>query len=272
MKIVFTTDNNLEAHMVKHFLEENGIRTDISGEALMGARGDLAANTPITISIIDENDFDRARKIIVNMDKRNNETENAESTQYGKRHFILRTIPLAIISFLFGAILVYSALYVPPSAYEYDHNGDGKTDEILHYKNGVISKIETDRNFDEKFDFYYDYDSKGQVFGSKSDDDFDGEFETISSYKNGNIEKTDKDLNKNGFPDVVFHYKNGVLSHAIFYYPASQIPAKKVEYKNDIAVRSLFDSDGDGAYDREYLYDGFEEIKTVRDIKSTKEE
>lgn len=63
---VYVAYDPTEAHLVKGLLESEGIRCDVRGEALFGARGELplTPETAPSVWIFDEKQFETARKII----------------------------------------------------------------------------------------------------------------------------------------------------------------------------------------------------------------
>ncbi len=69
MKQVFSSLNNLEAHVISHLLEAEGIKTSISGEYLSGARGELAAQDQGCVWVMQDEDYQRARDIILELEK-----------------------------------------------------------------------------------------------------------------------------------------------------------------------------------------------------------
>ncbi len=65
MKTVFHALNSLEAHIVKGLLENEGIASNILGEYLQGAMGELPANGFIRV-VVEENDYSQATQVIEN--------------------------------------------------------------------------------------------------------------------------------------------------------------------------------------------------------------
>lgn len=64
MKQVFAAGTSLEAHVISHLLEQAGIKTNITGDALAGARGELPAQDLATIWVMDDADYNQARELI----------------------------------------------------------------------------------------------------------------------------------------------------------------------------------------------------------------
>lgn len=65
MKTVLHALNSLEAHIIKGLLDSEGIASNIVGEYLQGAMGELPANGLIRV-VVNENDYDQATEVINN--------------------------------------------------------------------------------------------------------------------------------------------------------------------------------------------------------------
>ena len=65
MKTVLHALNSLEAHVIKGLLESEGIASNIQGEFLQGAMGELPANGLIRV-VVDEDDYEQASDVINN--------------------------------------------------------------------------------------------------------------------------------------------------------------------------------------------------------------
>ena len=63
---VYSARDELDAHMVRGLLEENGLRCVVQGTALWGARGELpcSLDTAPSVWVADQADYDRARRLI----------------------------------------------------------------------------------------------------------------------------------------------------------------------------------------------------------------
>jgi len=64
MRQVFVATNLVEAHLVKDHLVSFGIKAVIHGEILVGAVGELPADTYPTVWVVDNDDADRARSLV----------------------------------------------------------------------------------------------------------------------------------------------------------------------------------------------------------------
>ena len=71
MKQIYSAENLVEAQMLKDFITENQIEVLIKGEMLMGAIGEIPADTAPSIWVIDDEDFDRARELVGVFEGRN---------------------------------------------------------------------------------------------------------------------------------------------------------------------------------------------------------
>lgn len=65
MKTVLHALDTIEANLIKGLLESEGIKSQILGEYLQGAIGELPANNLIRV-VVDESDYEKATTIIDN--------------------------------------------------------------------------------------------------------------------------------------------------------------------------------------------------------------
>ena len=65
MKTVLHALDSIEANLIKGLLESEGIKSQILGEYLQGAIGELPANNLIRV-VVDESDYEKASAIIDN--------------------------------------------------------------------------------------------------------------------------------------------------------------------------------------------------------------
>lgn len=75
MNKIYTANNPAEAHLVKGIIESYGIKCEVRGEHLFGARGELPI-TPETLPsvwIFDDNEYQKARQLIEEYDRRKKE-------------------------------------------------------------------------------------------------------------------------------------------------------------------------------------------------------
>ncbi|HYM34657.1 MAG TPA: DUF2007 domain-containing protein, partial [Steroidobacteraceae bacterium] len=102
MKCVYEAANGVEAHMVANMLEQHGIKTRIDGEYLTSGVGELPAAGLVRV-MAEERDFDRARAIIRDWEKKSPPDKNARVSkrQLGPIWFLSGVIVTVLaISFL----------------------------------------------------------------------------------------------------------------------------------------------------------------------------
>jgi hypothetical protein len=73
-----------------------------------------------------------------------------------------------------------------------DTDGDGKAEIYKTYRNGDLTKVETDRNSDRQIDLVQEY-SEGILVREMHDDDYDGTFEIIKTFRNGKLATVEHD-------------------------------------------------------------------------------
>lgn len=117
--------------------------------------------------------------------------------------------------------------------YKLDLNGDGKTDEWLTYRKGLLATVELDHNFDGKTDVW-------------------------DTYGNGIISFSQVDTDFNGVSDVTYFYVNGILYSAEFRPNAAKTVAKKQIFKHGVLKEELIDKDMDGKFDQRIIFDYLE--------------
>jgi len=67
MKMAYDASSNIEAHLVKHQLQQAGIDAVIEGEYLQGAVGELPAVGNVRV-MVPEADFEAAKQVIADWD------------------------------------------------------------------------------------------------------------------------------------------------------------------------------------------------------------
>lgn len=132
MKRVFAGLNNVEAHVVAHLLEAEGIKTSLSGEYLSGARGELPAQDQASVWVMDDADEARARELIAQWEQDNpapaqNAKNGRGAQKAGPNEFLMG----GLVGLVVGCLLTYSYFYSPVSRDGVDYNGDGKIDAHL---------------------------------------------------------------------------------------------------------------------------------------------
>ena len=88
MKKVFQSTDYYTAQLLKAYLHDCGIETTVNGELLMGAIGEIPANSYPTLWVVDDEDVDRAKHLIAeyetNMHANKLEGENWQCPQCGE--------------------------------------------------------------------------------------------------------------------------------------------------------------------------------------------
>ena len=89
---------------------------------------------------------------------------------------------------------------------DFDH--DSKKDYVVAYDNRGAKLFEKfDRDFDGRFDIFYQYDAKsGQVADAQFESGFDGRYDIQKVYKEGKLSSIRSDRNGDGKPDVWEQY------------------------------------------------------------------
>jgi hypothetical protein len=129
------------------------------------------------------------------------------------------------------------ALCLPVNAAEvvqrFDTNGDGQIDQWEYYEADVLTRLEKDRDYDERVDHwvtYQDgkavraefdtngsgkadqhefYDADGALQLVTSDEDGDGNPDQWQTYEQGTVARIEYDQNGDGRPDQWEHFKPG---------------------------------------------------------------
>ena len=74
MKQIYSAKDILEAQMLNDFISDHGIEVLIKGALLMGAIGEIPADTAPTIWIIDDDEYERARELVTVFEGRGKST------------------------------------------------------------------------------------------------------------------------------------------------------------------------------------------------------
>ncbi|MBB6093351.1 hypothetical protein HNQ60_002229 [Povalibacter uvarum] len=256
MKRIYQAANNIEAHMLVHLLEQEGIQAHVEGEHLQSGAGELPLGGLAAVAVADE-DVDAARAII-----RDWEARTAEKPEKAETARANRSIAAPIVAFIVGAALsggfVWSRYNGPAMAEKGDYNGDGKTDEQYIYSGSRLVRIETDRNFDGDVDCLYEYGTDGLLKSASLDDDFDGRMETTIAYGNEQPLEQRTDYDGDGSADVVATYVFGALQ-TYDYMNADGSRVRRITYNGSKADRAELDLDADGHVERRYRFDKYDE-------------
>lgn len=248
--------------MIQELLIMQGIEAHINGEYLQSGVGELPAINLVKVSVND-NDFAQAKEIIehwesqeITQEPTSEITADSHSLISGRyRHYISFLLGLAL-----GAIAVYWSLQSPVTQNAMDLNADGRFDEFNFYRNGLISKMEVDRNFDGKIDFITDYNHAGLAELSSADENFDGMFDTTLVYQNNQVAYEKSDTDADGEIDLVTNYLQTEPIRLVTFYDLQGGRARKEQrIVMGKLVSADWDSDGDGVMDTIITYDAYEE-------------
>lgn len=254
MKSVYEASTALDAHMILNLLEQEGIAGRVDGEYLTGGVGELQAINLVRV-MVEDADAEQARRIIRDWEAIEvaNGTRTARSRYGGFTGFVLGCLA--------GGGLVFWLYNTPVTRDGVDLNGDGRLDETRTWRDGRLSRTDSDRNFDGEVDLVTRYDRRGRVTGAESDDNFDGIFETVHDYANGQRVRRSSDLNQDGSIDLKATYRYGNLDEVLILGNGADRRSKRQVFRMGRLVAADYDSDGDGSFDVHYDYDHFEEIR-----------
>jgi antitoxin component YwqK of YwqJK toxin-antitoxin module len=263
MQYVYSANLAVEAHMVAHMLEHEGIKAQVHGEYLQGAIGEIPPVGHIKVSVADE-DYQRARLLIEKWEESQRE---GKPSSVPNRHSKSDVRPLkGIVIFVAGLAIGLGGAYFGQTRdvinTGIDRNGDGVLDNHYTYVDGLVREISEDRNLDGKPDITFKYDEHGLITTAFSDDDFNGVSEVTTNYKFGNPVQQDIDADKDGKPERRVFFDNGVSTKIYMYHPDTLATVKIEHYVANDLKWSEYDSDGDGTLDTKYEYNEFNEIKS----------
>ncbi|WNC72696.1 DUF2007 domain-containing protein [Thalassotalea psychrophila] len=255
MICIYEASSAVEAHMISNLLEQSNIEAQIHGEHLQGGVGELQAVGIVRVMVNDE-DVSKAKEIVIEWDRKQPESDT-EVPVLAKTSNGLGKL---FLGFIVGAISV-GLYYNTPVSYDgIDFNNDGTLDERWTYRNYRLVKTEIDRNLDGKIDTIHNFNSKGWVKKTVTDEDFNGSFETKLSFVKGNVSLQETDIDEDGFNEYRIEFKDGVLSKAKFLNPATKSVVKIQYFKLGKLVSAEYDSNKDSIIDTEIKYDEYEEI------------
>ncbi len=264
MKKIYEAGNGVEAHMVLHMLEQQGIQGRIDGEYLAGGVGDLPAMGMVRV-MVEESDAGRAREIIRDWERQQPAAVDREMPVVRSR---FHTVLAVLVGALIGGSVVWVTLRAPGARDTVDYDDDGLPDEYLFYaRNGVLERIEWDRNRDGRTDAIATYDFKGAPKAGRQDDNFDGHFEAIYEAERAWIASTSITQTGNDHPEYRELFTHGVLASAEYLDPATGAVRKKVAFRHGWPVSAQLDTDGDGSLETEHVYDRIGEITTTRTLQ-----
>jgi hypothetical protein len=235
--------------------EQEGIEGRVDGEYLQGGLGELSVINVVRVVVRDE-DFERARSVIQAWESAQSEDAPAAApARKASRFGVGLLLGLAV-----GIGGTYWAYTTPITSSGIDYTGDGNFDEVWIYRGNRLHRTEIDRNRDGRVDHIYEYDRRGLVQRSRSDDDFDGHFETVTHFRDGEAYLIESDRNQDGHMDYRAHLRHGVFEWVEFMDSRTGFVRKRQHYESNKPVSAEYDSSGDGVLDTCYRYDAFEEV------------
>lgn len=80
MKRVYQSADFYSAQLIKSYLEDNGIEANVTGEMLIGAIGEIPANSYPSVWVLNSEDYDRAKQLI-------EQYENKVNSQSGQSYW-----------------------------------------------------------------------------------------------------------------------------------------------------------------------------------------
>ncbi len=141
--------------------------------------------------------------------------------------------------------------------YRYDWNGDGRTDELLVYRDGLMRQTFRDRNHDGVWDEWADVDDYGHYSAFRQDNNFDGRSDFYITYSNCALASQQFDTDFNGTPDATDTFKHEVIQMTEWKPNNSSIVTLRGDYTNGVLFQTSRDMDGDGKFDETVRYDAF---------------
>lgn len=261
MKTLYEASNAIEAHMLVDLLKQEGLTAHIRGEHLQGAVGEIQASGLVRLEI-DESEFAQARDFIDRWDA----TQPAESTNSAVQKKSSRIFWM-FLGIIVGFGSCYAIYRMPTITNGIDHNGDGILDEKwIESVSGAGVRYEADRNLDGKVDVIGQYNKRGAMESTESDDDFDNAFETKTQYKDGNLSESDVDTDADGFHDLVIHDTHGIPLSQEYVSPINGKILKIDHFKLGKLVSAEVDTNQDGTLDTRHTYDHLGELKSSEKI------
>lgn len=263
MKTIYEASNAVEAYMLLDLLKQEGITAYMRGAHLQGAIGELPAAGLVSLEA-DESDYATAREVIQRWEAIQPDdasTRNQTPSPSKGWRYLLAGV-------LLGGFFTYLAFRLPAAENGNDHNQDGVVDEKWTYSlNGTLLKHEVDRNLDGKIDFRGGYDRRGLMDKTESDDNFDGVFESWTRYQGSNAQLSEVDTDADGYPDLRWIFKSGVLTAAEYMDPTTGRVLRLEQLSLGKLASAEVDTDKDGVLDTRLIYDKLGAVITTEKIR-----
>lgn len=262
MKTVYQAANALEAHMLQEVLRQQEIPSELQGEHLPGAIGELPAAGLVRL-VVEDHEYARAKAAV----ERWEATEAVATPEVARPS--CHKFTAAILGMLVGIAITYALLRVPATQGGNDFNGDGILDERWKFSaGGTWLGTQVDRNFDGKIDYVLHVDERGHPESAEADNDFDTKFETRDFYNLGQIDRSEVDTDKDTVKDLKLFYKHGVLEKAEYINPYTALPARVEHLALGGVVAAEIDSNNDGKLDTRLIYSPLLEVIRSEQIES----
>ena len=262
---VYKTTNPAIIAFIQTAFQEDGLRYFVKGE-------NSPFKDPVEIQV-SEDDSERATQILNLIEedrfgpgRDDSGTDTGEESKHDKTAIHPGGgFKGAFAGFIVGALIsglgVFSYCYpgkhytgVIPS----EVRKDSKPAEFHTYENGVIKKIEYDRNFDGKKDAFYLY-KKGILNRGYSDENFDGIEETSYFFDPyGILDRIEIDPNHDNKPEIIEYFSDGVLWKKVWYHESSRRVWKEATFNGGVMAEEHVDTDYDGKFDVKIVYNSFE--------------
>jgi hypothetical protein len=135
-----------------------------------------------------------------------------------------------------------------------DYNRDGRDDAVYHYFDGTLRSTERDRNFDGTVDQRCTFDDDVIEAVCEADDDFDGKSEWKTD-DDGTTSTSVRDQDADARPELVMHYKYGVIERADYHFASGGRIVKREHFMGGLLSFAEYDDDGDGLFERRVEFD-----------------
>lgn len=277
MRIVYQSTNLADVHLLRDLLVQTDIRAQIQGEFLRGGIGELPADTPVSLSVPDEQ-AEAARAIVLDWERARPE-DNAEEDPEAAAAPVaapprrgvstLQVLGALVFGALCGGAIVWAIYNHPSEGLTRDFDGDGNADERVILAGDRIDRVEYDRNHDGKVDRIIHYGLNHLPDRAEFDNDFDGRLEGRERYDENEPVEWSQDRDGDGVVELRAVYVHGVVAKEEAFNKHAQI-TRTIEFRGGVPVSGEFDADGDGVLDAARTYDANGEIVASRPLATAK--
>lgn len=258
MKTLYQAANGVEAHMILHLLEQEGIAGRVDGEYLQGGIGELPAAGLVRV-VVPEEDYAAAKVIVDKWDAAQPAEKPAQPQEKPRGRLGVFAAGLAI-----GILCTYAYYRAPVTVDGTDYNHDGVLDDKWTYApGGRAVKNEVDRNLDGKIDYVLVMGRSGTADYTDFDDNFDGIFESKTTYRRGNPYLIEVDTDGDGYRDFKTNFVNGAVVSNEYIHPPTGLPQRMEYFKLGKITHAETDTDKDGKMDKRTNYNSLGEEVSV---------